>query len=61
MPSAEFMLLVGSARKCLPPELEAFPMHMIRVSMAGAVNSLIFAVATALCEVRYQPLLDGKW
>ncbi len=43
-----FVLLMGSERQGLPPELEAIATTMVRIPMAGAVDSLNLAIATAL-------------
>ena len=43
-----FVLLMGSERQGLPPALEAATDAMVRIPMAGAVDSLNLAVATAL-------------
>lgn len=43
-----FVLLMGSERQGLPPELETIATSMVRIPMAGAVDSLNLAIATAL-------------
>src|SRR5690606_493260 len=42
------VLLLGSERQGLPPEREASATTMVRMPMAGAVDSLNLAIATAL-------------
>ncbi len=43
-----FVLLMGSERQGLPPELERTATALVRIPMAGEVDSLNLAVATAL-------------
>jgi TrmH family RNA methyltransferase len=43
-----FVLLMGSERQGLPPALEAIATAMVRIPMAGTVDSLNLAIATAL-------------
>lgn len=43
-----FVLLMGSERQGLPPELEGTTDALVRIPMAGDVDSLNLAVATAL-------------
>lgn len=43
-----FVLLMGSERQGLPPNLEALALTMVRIPMAGQVDSLNLAIATAL-------------
>ncbi len=43
-----FVLLMGSERQGLPPELEETADALVRIPMAGEVDSLNLAVATAL-------------
>jgi len=43
-----FVLLMGSERQGLPPELEKTATALVRIPMAGEVDSLNLAVATAL-------------
>lgn len=43
-----FVLLMGSERQGLPPELEKTAAALVRIPMAGEVDSLNLAVATAL-------------
>ncbi len=43
-----FVLLMGSERQGLPAELEQVATTMVRIPMAGAVDSLNLAIATAL-------------
>jgi TrmH family RNA methyltransferase len=43
-----FVLLMGSERQGLPPALEAAATTMVRIPMAGSVDSLNLAIATAL-------------
>ena len=45
---AAFVLLMGSERQGLPPNLEALATTMVRIPMAGQVDSLNLAIATAL-------------
>jgi TrmH family RNA methyltransferase len=46
--SLPFVLLMGSERQGLPPELELLTDTMVRIPMSGRVDSLNLAVATAL-------------
>ncbi len=43
-----FILLMGSERQGIPPALEAITTAMVRIPMAGKVDSLNLAVATSL-------------
>jgi TrmH family RNA methyltransferase len=43
-----FVLLMGSERQGLPPALEEIATAMVRIPMAGSVDSLNLAIATAL-------------
>jgi len=43
-----FVLLMGSERQGLPPELAAIAGAMVRIPMAGSCDSLNLAIATAL-------------
>lgn len=43
-----FLLLMGSERQGLPPALEEVATAMVRIPMAGTVDSLNLAIATAL-------------
>ncbi|HYH10938.1 MAG TPA: RNA methyltransferase [Thermomicrobiales bacterium] len=53
-----FVLLMGSERQGLPSELEEIATTMVRIPMAGTVDSLNLAIATALVlyEARNQRL-----
>jgi len=53
-----FVLLMGSERQGLPPELEAITVALVQIPMAGQVDSLNLAVATALVlyEARNQQI-----
>lgn len=53
-----FVLLMGSERQGLPPTLEEIATSMVRIPMAGTVDSLNLAIATAivLYEARNQRL-----
>lgn len=60
--SEAFVLLMGSERQGLPPVLESVVDTMVRIPMAGSVDSLNLAVATALVlyEARNQRMrLEG--
>lgn len=56
-----FVLLMGSERQGLPPELESSTAAMVRIPMSGSVDSLNLAVATALVlyEARNQHHRDA--
>jgi len=56
-----FVLLMGSERQGLPPDLEAATDALVRIPMAGRVDSLNLAVATALVlyEARNQRARAG--
>ncbi len=59
--SAPFVLLMGSERQGLPRELENIADDLVRIPMAGDVDSLNLAVATALVlyEARNQRARAG--
>jgi TrmH family RNA methyltransferase len=57
-----FVLLMGSERQGLPAALERLATTMVRIPMAGAVDSLNLAIATALVlyEARNQQRRSGS-